>query len=128
MSGFLRGSDPHQLSKDKNMTEILEMARELGILIRDTEAWKNFDEATQNLEKNQKSKDLLSEFNTIIEEHHRRKSAGDIIESYEEKDRVEIIDKVKSDQILSKYIAAREDYIKMLTEVQNAIEVFKQSH
>jgi cell fate (sporulation/competence/biofilm development) regulator YlbF (YheA/YmcA/DUF963 family) len=104
--------------------EILEMARELGLLIRDTDECKNFDEALQSLEKNPKSKDLLNEFNAIMEEHHRRRAAGDIIESYEEKNRAEIIDKVKSDQILTKYITARENYIKMLTEIQNAIEVF----
>ena len=77
------------------------------------------------LDKNPQSKNLMNEFNAIIEEHHRRKANGDIIESYEERDRLEIIEKLKSDQVLTQYIAAREDYINMLTQVQGAIKVFK---
>ena len=106
------------------MKDILKMASELGSLIKDTDEWKNFDGASKSLEENPQSQNLLNEFNAIVEEHHRRKVTGDVIESYEEKNRLEIMEKVKSDQVLTKYIIAREDYIKMLTEVQNAIKVF----
>ena len=104
------------------MKEILETATELGLLIKDTDVWKNFDEISQILEENSESKNLMNEFNAITEEHHRRRTAGDIIESYEEKNRLEIMEKVKSDPILTKYITAREDYINMLTEIQEAMK------
>jgi len=104
------------------MKEILETATELGLLIKDTDVWKNFDEMSQILEENTESKNLMNEFNIITEEHHRRRTAGDIIESYEEKNRLEIMEKVKSDSILTKYITAREDYINMLTEIQEAMK------
>ena len=104
------------------MKEILETARELGFLIRDTDIWKNFNEMSQIFEKNPESQNLMHEFNTIAEDHHRRRMAGDIIESYEEKDFFEIIEKVESDQVLKKYITAREDYIDLLTEVQDALK------
>ena len=99
------------------MEEILKIANELGLLIKDTDIWKNFDEMSQILEKNPNSKNLMNEFNAIVEEHHRRTAAGDIIETYEEKNRLDIIEKVKSDEILTKYIAARENYINMLSQI-----------
>ena len=103
------------------MDEILSKADELGTLIKETKACNSFKKLGNEVEKDREASVLLKKYNEIAETIHQKQSAGFILEKYEQERFRELSESVLSNELLMKYLKARENYIELLSEIQKAL-------
>ena len=103
------------------MKDILNKANELGLLIRETDQYRDFREAAQELEEDPASKKLLEEFSRMSGEMKAREQAGDIIENFERDELHALGEEISHNEIILGYLEARDGYIALLEGVQRAL-------
>ena len=103
------------------MEEILLKANELGILIQDTEAHIRFEEVNLEVENDKEASLLLKKYNEIAETIQQKQSEGFTLEKYEQERFREISGAVASNDLLLKYLKARDVYIELLMSIHNAL-------
>lgn len=103
------------------MKDILDKANELGLLIRETEQYRDFREAAQELEGDPSSKKLLEEFSRKSGELKVREQAGDIIENFERDELHVLGEEISHNEIILGYLEARDGYIALLEGVQRSL-------
>ncbi len=103
------------------MEEILTKANELGILIKDTDAHIRFEELNREVENDKEASLLLKKYNEIAETIQQKQSEGFSLEKYEQERFREISGAVASNDLLLKYLKAREEYIELLMSIHNAL-------
>ncbi len=103
------------------MEEILVKANELGILIQDTEAHTRFEEVNLEVENDKEASLLLKKYNEIAETIQQKQGEGFTLEKYEQERFREISGAVASNDLLLKYLKARDVYIELLMSIHNAL-------
>ncbi len=103
------------------MEEILKKANELGILIKDTGAHIGFEEVNLEVENDKEASLLLKKYNEIAETIQQKQSEGFTLEKYEQERFREISGAVASNDLLLKYLKARDVYIELLMSINNAL-------
>ena len=103
------------------MDEILSKASELGFLIKETEAYIDFEKLGREIENNREASVLLKKYNEIAETIQQKQAAGFILEKYEQERFRELSEAVLSNELLMQYLKSREIYIKLLSEIHNAL-------
>jgi cell fate (sporulation/competence/biofilm development) regulator YlbF (YheA/YmcA/DUF963 family) len=104
------------------MEEILKKADELGILIRDSDVFKEFENLNTEVEKNSAASLLLKQYNEMAKDFQQKQECGFPIEKFEQERFKEISNAVKSNKILFKYIKARDKYLEFLTDIQKELD------
>ena len=104
------------------MDDILKTANELGIMIQDTEVYKNFQRMLLKLDKNEDAVRTLESYTSYAEELQVRRKNGDIIEAYEEERMDELKKAVRDSELLMQFIGARDAYMDLLLQIHTAIE------
>lgn len=105
------------------MEEILEKANDLGLLIKKTEAARDFREKSSLVESSSDASLLLKQYNELAETLRVKQEAGFIIESYETEQFALLSEAVLSDDILREYISARDRYMEMLIVINNQLSI-----
>ncbi|MCP4134438.1 MAG: hypothetical protein GY754_25925 [bacterium] len=105
------------------MNEILEKANELGLLIRETEACRDFEELSAELENDTESKSLLDEYTTIAESIHQRETQGGIVENFEKERVRELSGIIRENKLLTSFLEARGRYIDLLSNIQKSMGI-----
>lgn len=103
------------------MDEILAKAGELGLLIRDTEEYINFEKLGSEVEKNSEAAVLLKKYNEIAETIQQKQAAGFILEKFEQERFRELSEAILADELLVVYLKSRDIYIELLTEIHRAL-------
>ncbi len=103
------------------MEEILTKANELGILIKETEDYIKFEKLNAEVENNNEASLLLKKYNEIAETIQQKQAAGFTLEKFEQEKFREISGAVASNELLLKYLKARDKYIELLTNIHNAL-------
>ena len=104
------------------MEEILKKADELGILIKDTDVYMEFERLNNDVENNKSALLLLKKYNESAEAIRQKQEKGIPIEKFEQEKFKEISIEVASNNLLLKYIKARDRYLELLTEIHNALQ------
>jgi len=99
------------------MEELLKAANELGLLIKNTEAAKAFHQLNSLVESRPESLSLLKKYNEIAETVYMKQESGYEIEAFEARNFKELTEKVLSDELLGRYIKARDGYMDMLMKI-----------
>jgi len=103
------------------MKEILAKANELGDLIKNTEAYTYFEEMNNAVENNNEASLLLKKYNEIAETIQQKQAAGFTLEKFEQERFREISGSVASNELLVKYLKARDIYIELLMSIHKAL-------
>lgn len=103
------------------MDEIIKKANELGLMIKGTEVYARFEDLSQKLEADEKSRDLLEEYAIASQEFHEKEEAGVAIEVADKTKLQELNDKVSQNQLIKEYIATNTYYLNMLMMIQKVI-------
>ncbi len=103
------------------MEEIIKHANELGLMLQNTEAYQQFQINQKKLTKDTDSYNLYQAYEkTLIELDNKRKL--DAIEQYEIEELKEMQQTIDANTIIQDFLLARNEYIKILTIIQNEIE------
>ena len=103
------------------MDEIIKKANELGLMIKGTEVYARFEELSQKLEADEKSRSLLEEYAIASQEFHEKEEAGVAIEVADKTKLQELNDKVSQNQLIKEYIATNTYYLNLLMMIQKVI-------
>ncbi len=100
------------------MEEILELAAELGRMIRDTGPGRRFIGASERLRSEPGSLALLEKFSSLEGELRRRREIGDIIEGFEIEAHDEMASAVAKNGMIMEFLEARKEYLELLELIQ----------
>ena len=103
------------------MEEILAKADELGVMIMETEAYTKFDEFNKEVESNNEASLLLKKYNEIAETIQQKQNAGFNLEKFEQERFRDISSAVAANDLLVKYLKARDQYIELLQSIHKAL-------
>ncbi len=103
------------------MEEILAKANELGILIKDTEDYIKFEELNVEVENDKEASLLLKKYNEIAETIQQKQSGGFTLEKFEQERFRELSGAVASNELLLRYLKARDIYIGLLMNIHSAL-------
>ena len=104
------------------MEDILKKADELGILIKGTDVYIEFERLNNEVENDKEASLLLKKYNEIAETIQQKQERGFSIEKFEQERFKEIGVAVTSNTILLKYIKARDRYLEFLMNIHNALK------
>jgi len=104
------------------MKEILAKANELGALIQDTEAYIRFKELNDEVENDKEASLLLKKYNEIAETIQQKQEAGFTLEKFEQEKFRDISGAVGSNELLLKYLKARDLYINLLMKIHQTLD------
>lgn len=105
------------------MKDILEKASELGRLIKNTEEYVNFEKAAALVEADKDASMLLKKYNELAETIKLKQDSGFQVEQYEIDRFRELTATVSSSLILREYLAARDNYMNMLLNIYDEINI-----
>ena len=103
------------------MDEILLKANELGLLIKKTGVYIEFLNLNKEVENDNGASLLLKKYNEIAETIQQRQAGGVTLEKFEQERFREISAAVATNQLLVKYLKARDRYMELLTSIHNAL-------
>ena len=103
------------------MEDILKKANELGLLIKQTKACRDFEKLSADIEKDDDASSLLKKYNEIAETIQKKNEAGDTVEKYEQEMFKALTVTVKDNTLLAEYFKARDIYINLLMKIHNSI-------
>jgi len=103
------------------MEEILKKCDELGILIKDSDVYREFESLNNEVENNREASLLLKKYNEIGSTIQQKQERGFPVEKFEQEKFKEISMAVTSNAILLKYIKARDGYLELLMDIHNAL-------
>jgi cell fate (sporulation/competence/biofilm development) regulator YlbF (YheA/YmcA/DUF963 family) len=104
-----------------SMRDILEKANELGLLIKGSDECKRYESLEMEIEKAHTSGELLDHYEKLAEEIKSRELNGDIIEKFEREELGNLAEEISGDDLICRYIKAKEDYINLLLSIQSSI-------
>ena len=103
------------------MEEILKKANELGLLIKQTRACRDFENLSAEIEKDDDASSLLKKYNEIAETIQKKHEAGDTVEKYEQEMFKALTETVTGNVLLLEYLKARDIYIDLLMKIHESI-------
>lgn len=103
------------------MKEILKKANELGLLIKNTDVYIKFEELNAEVENDKGASLLLKKYNEIAETIQQKQEAGFTLEKFEQERFRDISRAVASNELLFKYLKAREMYMELLLKIHNTL-------
>ena len=103
------------------MEEILELAGELGRMIRETGPGRRFLEASERLRAEPGSLALLEKYSSLEGEMLRRRDIGDSIEGFEIEAHDEMASDVANDGLIMEFLEARKEYLELLEMIQGEL-------
>jgi cell fate (sporulation/competence/biofilm development) regulator YlbF (YheA/YmcA/DUF963 family) len=103
------------------MEEILLKADELGRLIRETDTYRNYQQASGLLSEDPEAVKLLEKYITLSGSLKERQDSGDIVEKYETEDLESLICMISENGLIMRYLEAQQEYLNLLVAIQNEI-------
>jgi len=103
------------------MEEILNKANEIGLLIQETEVYKNFKMFSDKLDGDKESNSLYKNYIDMAENIYLREQRADVIENFEYEELKSLENQLKENELLLKYIDSKNKYVDFLIKVQKNI-------
>jgi cell fate (sporulation/competence/biofilm development) regulator YlbF (YheA/YmcA/DUF963 family) len=105
----------------QSIEEILEKAREIGLLIQDTDTYRQYRQANLALERDGASCALLERYYELSRRLDERRSLGDIISDYEEQEAAALREEVNGNDRVMTFLLAQKAYADFLMLIQQEI-------
>jgi len=105
------------------MKEILDKANELGIILKSTEAFIEFQNIQDRINRDDYSGKQLKEYNSAAETLQLKQQNGIPIESYEQEQFRELTQKVIENPLLNDYLMKRDNYMGLLMLIHEAMNI-----
>lgn len=103
------------------MEKIIEIAREIGLLIRDTDIYKRYERAGRMLGSDRPASEKLDRYYTSSGEIETRKKMGDIVEQYEILELESLRDEINRSPVILEYLKCEKEYAELLILIQKEI-------
>ncbi len=103
------------------MKEILDKANELGLMLKSTEAFIEFNNIKETIELDETASGVLAQYNAVAEEIQLKQQSGIEIESYEQEQFRELTQKVIANTQLKEYLTKRDNYMELLMLIHEAM-------
>ncbi len=101
--------------------EILKSADELGLLIQDTDAYRQYRRLEEIIEADPERAGLLSRYEEDLRVMEARRARADIIENFEIESLGELADMIRDDPLIMEYLEAKKEYVYLLEEINGAL-------
>ena len=105
------------------MKEILDKANELGLMLRSTEAFMEFNNIKEIIDRDESASQALAMYNTAAEEIQLKQQNGIEIESYEQEKFRELTQKVIANPLLKEYLIKIDNYMGLLMLIHEAMDI-----
>jgi cell fate (sporulation/competence/biofilm development) regulator YlbF (YheA/YmcA/DUF963 family) len=105
------------------MKEILDKANELGIMLKSTSAFIEFQNIQDQIDRDEYSSRQLQEYNKVAESLQLKQQNGFPIESYEQEEFRELTRKIVENPILKDYLIKRDNYMGLLMLIHEAMDI-----
>ena len=103
------------------MEDIIRKANELGLMIKQTEACRDFEMLSARIDRDEDASTLLKKYNEIAETIQKKHESGGIVEKYEQEMFRALTETVKENSLIVDYLRAREIYIELLLKIHDSI-------
>ncbi len=111
------------LEYGEKMQAVLDKANELGVLLKSTKAFMDFNSIKDVIENNSSAKEILDAYNAVAEEIHQKQQKGVPIESFEQQEFKELTKKIVENPLLKDYIQKRNNYMAILMRINESMIV-----
>ena len=105
------------------MQSVLDKANELGLLLKSTKAFMDFNSIQEVIEKDSSAREVLAAYNAVAEEIHQKQQKGVSIESFEQQQFKELTQKVIENPLLKDYLRKRDNYMAVLMRINESMIV-----
>ncbi len=111
------------LGNGEKMQAVLDKANELGILLKSTKAFMDFNSIKDVIENNSSAKEILDAYNAVAEEIYNKQQKGVPVESFEQQQFKELTQKVIENPLLKDYLKKRDNYMAVLMRINESMIV-----
>lgn len=111
------------LGNGEKMQAVLDKANELGILLKSTKAFMDFNSIEEVIENNSSAKEILDAYNAVAEEIYNKQQKGVPVESFEQQQFKELTQKVIENPLLKDYLKKRDNYMAVLMRINESMIV-----
>jgi cell fate (sporulation/competence/biofilm development) regulator YlbF (YheA/YmcA/DUF963 family) len=105
------------------MKEILDKANELGIMLKSTEAFLEFSNIQERIDRDESSGILLQEYNSAAEKIQLKQQNGIPIEGFEQEQFRALTQKIIENPLLKDYLIKRDNYMGLLMLIHEAMNI-----
>lgn len=105
------------------MEEILDKANELGIMLKSTEAFMEFNNIKEIIDRDKSASDVLAGYNAAAEQIQLKQQNGISIEGFEQEQFRELTRKVIENPLLKDYLIKRDNYMGVLMLINEAMDI-----
>ncbi len=104
------------------MEEILKKAEELGRLLRETDIYRDFQDASGRLHADADAEKLLDDYIKVSKYIRERQEMGDIIEKFEIENIKSMSSLVSDNEMIMQYLRAQQEYLDLILLIQKELE------
>ena len=104
------------------MDEIRKTAKELGMMIRNTKVYRDYDKYMRELENNPELSGLLSDYEVRAGMLSMRQKSGETLAPFEIEEIREITRRINEEDQIMQYLNAREQYLGLIMKVQEELK------
>ena len=104
------------------MDEIRKTAKELGMMIRNTTVFRDYDKYRRELENNPELSGLLSDYEVRAGILSMRQKSGETLAPFEIEEIREITQRINEEDQIMQYLNAREQYLGLIMKVQEELK------
>jgi len=102
--------------------EIRKTAKELGMMIRNTKVYRDYDKYMRELENNPELSGLLSDYEVRAGMLSMRQKSGETLAPFEIEEIREITRRINEEDQIMQYLNAREQYLGLIMKVQEELK------
>lgn len=109
------------------MSDIFEKAKELGELIKESDALKNFKEAESAQLEDKNAVELMMEYNETRQSLNKRASDPNITKEDFEKIQLEAqnaFNKIMTNENIAKYVASQQEFSNMMNQINSILSYY----
>ncbi len=105
----------------ENMEDLINKANELGIMLKKTKAFMEFERLSAEVDNDDDASTLLKKYNEIAETIQKKNESGNTVEKYEQEMFRALTETVSDNPLLLEYMKTRDTYIELLMRIHNSI-------
>lgn len=103
------------------MQEVIDKANELGIMLKSTKAFMDFNSIKEVIEKDKSAREMLADYNAAAEGIQFKQQNGIPIESFEQEQFKELTQEIVENNLLKDYLKKRDNYMGVLMRINEAM-------
>ena len=111
------------LENGEEMQEVLDKANELGIMLKSTEAFMEFNSIKEVIDRDKSAIEILAGYNAAAEKIQLKQQNGLPIEGFEQEQFREFTREIMETPLLKDYLIKRDNYMGLLMLIHEAMNI-----